>query len=257
MILSSLYLISCDEEYDLTKDINTDITIGNQFRIPAGHSDTIYLSRIIDESETLTENNGIYEVTSTGNTNTQIDPLDEVQIHNFTPVLENIHIDLPANATFPEGTRFDAGEVTSIGNYDIYEELPKEVEQLYRADFKNEKINTTLRLSISSTPAGVEAVTLSNLAMTFPDFIRLTNGTNSFHADEVVLLPIYPAREEPIEGVTSELIARQVTVPCRIVAREELVETVAAMPTDVVISFGAGNIDACCEALAEVLREGL
>ena len=35
MILSSLYLISCDEEYDLTKDINTDITIGNQFRIPA------------------------------------------------------------------------------------------------------------------------------------------------------------------------------------------------------------------------------
>lgn len=193
MILSSLYLISCDEEYDLTKDINTDITIGNQFRIPAGHSDTIYLSRIIDESETLTENNGIYEVTSTGNTNTQIDPLDEVQIHNFTPVLENIHIDLPANATFPEGTRFDAGEVTSIGNYDIYEELPKEVEQLYRADFKNEKINTTLRLSISSTPAGVEAVTLSNLAMTFPDFIRLTNGTNSFHADEVVLNAATPA----------------------------------------------------------------
>ena len=74
------------------------------------------------------------------------------------------------------------------------------------------------------------------------------------HADEVVLLPIYPAREEPIEGVTSELIARQVTVPCRIVAREELVETVAAMPTDVVISFGAGNIDACCEALAKALR---
>ncbi len=74
------------------------------------------------------------------------------------------------------------------------------------------------------------------------------------HADEVVLLPIYPAREEPIEGVTSELIARQVTVPCRIVDRDRLAETVAAMDTDVVISFGAGNIDACCEALAEVLK---
>lgn len=74
------------------------------------------------------------------------------------------------------------------------------------------------------------------------------------HADEVVLLPIYPAREEPIPGVTSELIARQVTVPCRIVEREELAATVGAMPTDVVISFGAGNIDACCEALAAVLR---
>lgn len=73
-------------------------------------------------------------------------------------------------------------------------------------------------------------------------------------ADEAVLLPIYPAREEPVEGVTSELIAAGVRVPCRIVPREALAETVAAMPTDVVVSFGAGNIDACCEALAERLK---
>lgn len=74
-------------------------------------------------------------------------------------------------------------------------------------------------------------------------------------ADETVLLPIYPAREEPIAGITSEIIADRITVPCRIVPRERLVETVAAMPTDVVISFGAGNIDACCEALAEQLQK--
>ncbi len=73
-------------------------------------------------------------------------------------------------------------------------------------------------------------------------------------ADEVVLLPVYPAREEPIEGVTSELIARDVRVPCRIVERAALADTVATMDTDVVVSFGAGNIDACCEALAETLR---
>ncbi|MCH5334945.1 MAG: UDP-N-acetylmuramate--L-alanine ligase [Alistipes sp.] len=75
------------------------------------------------------------------------------------------------------------------------------------------------------------------------------------HADEVVLLPIYPAREEPIEGVTSQIIARAVSVPCRIVERERLAETVAAMHTDVVVSFGAGNIDACCQALDEVARK--
>ena len=75
------------------------------------------------------------------------------------------------------------------------------------------------------------------------------------HADEVVLLPIYPAREEPIEGVTSEIIAERVTVPCRIVPREALADAVAAMPTDVVVSFGAGNIDACCGAIAERLMK--
>ena len=75
------------------------------------------------------------------------------------------------------------------------------------------------------------------------------------HADEVVLLPIYPAREEPIEGVTSEIIAERVTVPCCIVPREALADAVAAMPTDVVVSFGAGNIDACCGAIAEKLMK--
>ncbi len=66
-----------------------------------------------------------------------------------------------------------------------------------------------------------------------------------------VLLPIYPAREEPIPGVDSQMIARRLTVPWRIVEREALAETVAAMDTDVVISFGAGNIDARCAAIAE------
>lgn len=75
------------------------------------------------------------------------------------------------------------------------------------------------------------------------------------HADRVVLLPIYPAREEPIGGVTSELIARGVTAPCTIVPREELPRLVEAMETDVVVSFGAGNIDACCEALAAILSK--
>ncbi len=74
------------------------------------------------------------------------------------------------------------------------------------------------------------------------------------HADEVVLLPIYPAREEPIPGITSEIIARRVAAPCRIVDRDHLADEVAAMDTDVVISFGAGNIDACCPALAERLK---
>ena len=73
------------------------------------------------------------------------------------------------------------------------------------------------------------------------------------HADEVVLLPIYPAREEPIEGITSEIIAERVTAPCRIVEREVLAEEVAAMGVDVVVSFGAGNIDACCAKIAETL----
>ena len=74
-------------------------------------------------------------------------------------------------------------------------------------------------------------------------------------ADRVVLLPIYPAREEPIEGITTEIIAQRVTAPWSIVEREALAEALAGMDTDVVVTFGAGNIDAYCAAVAEVIEK--
>ena len=73
-------------------------------------------------------------------------------------------------------------------------------------------------------------------------------------ADEVVLLPIYPARELPIEGITSQIIADRVTVPCAIVEREGLAQWLADADTDIVVTFGAGNIDAYCSAVAEVIE---
>ena len=74
-------------------------------------------------------------------------------------------------------------------------------------------------------------------------------------ADEVVLLPIYPARELPIEGITTQIIAQRVTAPCTIVEREELAAYIAQAESDVVVTFGAGNIDACCAAVAEVVAQ--
>lgn len=74
-------------------------------------------------------------------------------------------------------------------------------------------------------------------------------------ADKVVLVPIYPAREEPIEGITSEIIADCVTVPCSICERERLAAYLTAEQTDVVVTFGAGNIDAYCQEIADALSK--
>ena len=72
-------------------------------------------------------------------------------------------------------------------------------------------------------------------------------------ADEVVLVPIYPARELPIEGVCSEMIGRMLSVEWSLAEREELAELLKKMSTDVVVTFGAGNIDTTCQGIAEVL----
>jgi UDP-N-acetylmuramate--alanine ligase len=63
-------------------------------------------------------------------------------------------------------------------------------------------------------------------------------------ADEVILLDIYPAREEPIPGVTSRLIADRLTVPHVLVGREEFPELVRARVTEgIFMTVGAGDID--------------
>mgnify|MGYP003293034604 CR=1 FL=1 len=61
--------------------------------------------------------------------------------------------------------------------------------------------------------------------------------------DRVVLLDIYPAREEPIPGITSEIILNEVTSPEKCLCRkEDLADVLAVMNAEVVLTVGAGDI---------------
>ena len=80
--------------------------------------------------------------------------------------------------------------------------------------------------------------------------------------DRVVLLPIYPAREEPIPGVTSQLILDNITLQDkRICEKAALPSTLASMcregnaVRDVVITLGAGDIDRLLPEIAGKLKE--
>ena len=62
--------------------------------------------------------------------------------------------------------------------------------------------------------------------------------------DELVLLDIYPAREQPIEGVSSEIILQKVDhIPARIVSKESLPDCLVPKLPMVIITMGAGDID--------------
>jgi len=73
-------------------------------------------------------------------------------------------------------------------------------------------------------------------------------------ADEVILLPIYPARELPIPGVTSELIFHQMTISNkRILAKERMLHVVATERPKLLIMCGAGDIDALVQPVKNIL----
>ena len=76
--------------------------------------------------------------------------------------------------------------------------------------------------------------------------------------DKLILLDIYPAREEPIPGVTSEMILKDVTAPEKVLLKKEaLMDYLADEPLDVLVTFGAGNIDRFIEPITQLCKSRL
>lgn len=73
--------------------------------------------------------------------------------------------------------------------------------------------------------------------------------------DEVVLLDIYPARERPIEGVTSQLILDEIAagVDKKMCRKDEVLRLLKNEDLDVVMLIGAGNIDTLAPELSKMM----
>ncbi|MEX0966782.1 MAG: UDP-N-acetylmuramate--L-alanine ligase [Bacteroidia bacterium] len=76
--------------------------------------------------------------------------------------------------------------------------------------------------------------------------------------DEVVLLPVYPAREEPIPGVDAEMILNRMTLADKhLVKKEHLLGFLQTHKVEVLATLGAGDIDRLAGPIANLLRQRL
>ena len=74
--------------------------------------------------------------------------------------------------------------------------------------------------------------------------------------DELILLDIYPARELPIEGVDSELILCDVKLENKtLCSKENLLPLLKEKDLDVLVTFGAGDIDKMVPLIKEQLKK--
>ena len=75
--------------------------------------------------------------------------------------------------------------------------------------------------------------------------------------DEVILTEIYPAREQPIEGVTSELIYNNLRpgVEKQIIHKDEVLDFVKSHDFDVLIVLGAGDLDNQVPQISKILQD--
>lgn len=75
-------------------------------------------------------------------------------------------------------------------------------------------------------------------------------------ADEVILVPIYPAREEPIDGVSSDHLLKKVSLKTKhLVEKSDLTKAVLSLSPETVLVLGAGDIDRWVNPLANCLKD--
>lgn len=93
-------------------------------------------------------------------------------------------------------------------------------------------------------------------------FTRTRDLANDFAkalslVEEVILLDIYPAREQPIEGVTSQLIFDKLTCPQKqLITKSELLNTLQSKSDlEVILTIGAGDIDKYLAGIKELLQK--
>ena len=74
--------------------------------------------------------------------------------------------------------------------------------------------------------------------------------------DEIIMMPIYPAREKPILGVTSSMVLRKIPSMSKyLCTADQVLELVPALCPEVVLTLGAGDIDRLVPRLEATLRE--
>ena len=74
--------------------------------------------------------------------------------------------------------------------------------------------------------------------------------------DELIMMPIYPAREKPILGVTSSMVLRKIDSMSKYLCTpDQVLELVPALCPDIVVTLGAGDIDRLVPRLESVLNE--
>ena len=74
--------------------------------------------------------------------------------------------------------------------------------------------------------------------------------------DELILLDIYPAREEPIPGVSSGMIKEKITgIPVRMATKETLSDMIKTWDVEVLLTIGAGDIETLIEPIKNIFED--
>lgn len=172
-----LWTVSCvDNKYDLDKDIDMTINVGGEYlTIPAGSTDTTFLSKIIEveEGDILQPDatTRVYHLTKKDDINVEPTTVKEVTVGATTTDLESIEIVNNTGVSFSEPEV--SADITTSGDFEAtandIDEALKELGSL-RAKTPVD-LNLTIDFNISGGNLTFNQVKANKLKLVFPDYI--------------------------------------------------------------------------------------
>ena len=138
-----------------------------------------------------------------------------------------------------------------------FEYIVRSEKAIYIDDYAHHPVE--VRAFLSSVRAlypsrKIKAIFQPHLYSRTRDFISEFGESLSL-ADEVLLLEIYPAREQPIEGISSSLLLNYISAENkRVCTVDDLLQRLIEDENDVLVTIGAGDIDKLVQPIGEILR---
>lgn len=181
-LLSSL--ISCiDAKYDLEKDIDLEITVGGNLSLPIGKTDTIRLSRMIDEGDVLHVIDGRYVITQEDSISESIDAIEPVIIDDFSPefdpyvrpfVASTEELPYIPGLEMPQIEVVFEANINTTEQFNVNTELPaevKDVKSVKITDYNHQTLQTELSIDISGMPDFLPRLYLAGVELEFPEVL--------------------------------------------------------------------------------------
>ena len=187
--------------------------------------------------------------------------------------INDIKLGVPVYVNIENGIAAMAlAQIAGVSNEEIKNAMPTFSGVDRRFDFKIKEDNLVFLSDYAHHPAEIRQ-SISSIKALYPDKKvtavfqpHLYTRTRDFYkefaeslslADEIILLDIYPARELPIEGVTSKLIydniqEGKVKTLCK---KEELLDLLKKKEIEVLITLGAGDIDNMVSQIYNILKK--
>ena len=125
----------------------------------------------------------------------------------------------------------------------------------YLTAFNNQVINIATELHEMYPNDKKQIVFQPHLFSRTKDFgIEFAESLSAF--DEIILLDIYPAREKPIEGITSNWLLKMIRNDCKVIAQKKQLSTLLKDSDCMVkLMVGAGDIGVEVESITKYLKD--